>query len=104
MNLNYNPTQEQLRELLLSCDDNSGRHIIRVDRRGEVHITLLSDDETPTSWAKKMENQIQFRYKTRGMGSGYVGPEAAKDAAYVQLLFRDLLQDWQSGSRGYIEK
>jgi hypothetical protein len=104
MNLNNNPTQEQLRELLHSCDDNAGRHIIRVDRRGEVHITLLPDDEMPASWAKKMHNQIQFRYKTHGMGSGYVGPEAAKDAAYVQLLFRDLLQDWQSGSRGYIEK
>jgi hypothetical protein len=104
MNLTNNPTQELLRELLRSCDDNAGRHIIRVDRRGEVHITLLSDDETPASWAKKMENQIQFRYETRDMGSGYVGPEAAKDAAYVQLLFRDLLQDWQSGSRGHIEK
>ena len=102
MNLNRNPTKDQLRELLRSCDDDAGHHIVWVDRAGEVRITLLDGSVTPAEWATKMEGQIQFRYETRGMGNRYVGSEAAEDSEYVELLFRDLVQDWQRGAKGYV--
>jgi hypothetical protein len=103
MNLSRNPTIEQLRDLLKSCDDNAGHHVIWVGYDGEVHITLLDEDSTPGHRAEAMGNQIRFRYETRQRDNGYVGPEAAQDGEHLRLLFRDLLRDWEKDARGYIE-
>jgi hypothetical protein len=103
MNLDENPTQEQLRALIASCDDEAGGHVVWVDPQGGVHVTQLGWDITPGGWAAKMGDRIQFRYETFQCGNGYVGPEAAQDDEYVSGLFRSLLHDWQRGACGYID-
>jgi hypothetical protein len=103
LNLNNNPSIKQLRELLQSCDDTAGSHVLWVDHQGTVHITLLDRKITPAVWAENMKDQIRFRYETYGRGNDYVGLEAAQDDEYVSSLFHKLLKDWQEEERGYLD-
>ena len=102
MNLNENPSKDQLRELLASCDDNAGHHIIWVDHSGEVHITLLPPGQVPAEWTIMMSNKVKFRYETLVCGGGNVGPEASQADKWVDILFNWLQRDWQRDARGYI--
>jgi hypothetical protein len=102
MNMNNNPTKEELQALLRACDDTAGGHILWVSRSGEVQIILLTR-ETAAKWAGRMGNEIQFRYETYGSGNDYVGENAANDDRYVSSLFKKLLTDWQEDKRGYID-
>ena len=104
MNLDDNPTREQLRELLGACNDGEGHHVIWVDGHGEVHITLLRcGGRTSGQWATEMREKIRFRCETRMVGNGYVGPETARDDEYVAFLLRDLVHHWERGTMGYVE-
>lgn len=102
MNMNNNPTIEQLTALIANCDDNAGGHILWVSKSGEVQITLLHN-ETAASWSKRMDDQVQFRFETYHQSRGYVGAQAANDSTYITSLFKDLTAHWEHGSRGYID-
>ena len=41
MNLDNNPTMDELRDLLRPLDDRAAHHVLWVDRTGEVHITPM---------------------------------------------------------------
>ena len=71
-----NPTERQLHDLLFACEDRAGDHVLWVNCLGDVQITLLTQ-ETSTSWAARMEDQIQFRYKAYEAGNDLVGQNAA---------------------------
>jgi hypothetical protein len=80
----------------------AGTHVLWVNHLGEVLITLLIK-ETPVHWAKRMSEQVKFRYEAYGAGNGYVGINAANDDKYISDLFNRLLNDWQNDRRGYID-
>ena len=103
MNLNQNPTSQQLSALLAACDDNAGTHILWVDHLGKVSISRLEDHETPAQWAARMRSQIRFRYESYAPGNGYVGPEVASDQSYVNNLLRNILNDWDEGKVGRVD-
>ena len=102
MNLNNNPTKEELKALLQKQDDMAGNHMLWVDLSGGVHIDLILD-ETGSGWEKRMESKFTFRYETYSPGNGYVGEDAANDDGYVSNLFAELMNDWQAGRRGLLD-
>lgn len=92
MNLNNNPTAQQLSQLLSICNDDAGHHILWVSNTGDVSVTLINDigpigfeQNTPT---------MAMRYETFQRGNKYVGQEAANDVSYVNSLLKDLINEW----------
>ncbi len=101
MNMNHNPTVEQLAALLGACDDAAGPHVLWVAKDGEVRVTALSD-ETRAAYGERRPD-LRFRYETYHAGNDYVGPVAAADKQYVQELFDNLASDWVHGRTGYLD-
>jgi len=90
MNLTNNPTKSELRELLASCNDDAGHHIIWVGPQGDVNIELLPGDMTPVGWAERMGDQVKFRFETLQSGNDYVGQEASEDKEWLDEVFDGL--------------
>ena len=102
MNLDENPTKEELQELLRPCDDERAAHIIYVTKSGDVKIHAV-DNESPAEWARENELSVQFRLETCVAGNGYTGDEAADDSNWVNRLYNALLENWQKKNVGYID-
>jgi hypothetical protein len=103
MNLNRNPTKEELQALLAACDDGEGIHVLWVERLGEVQISLLVT-ETDVEWLKGIDNEkVQFHYKSYAKNDGYVGKAASVDDMYIVTLFEKLLRDWHEQRSGLID-
>lgn len=103
MNLTQNPTPNQLKQLLMACDDGVAHHIPWVDNDGNVYITPLPDDSTPPGFEDANQRKMKFRLETLCMGCGYVGPDAAKDQEWVNELFEKFTRHWEQGTQGYAE-
>jgi hypothetical protein len=104
MNLDRNPTKEELQVLLEACDDGAGIHVLWVERMGEVQITLLLT-ETDVEWIREVNDQdVQFHYKSYAKNDGYVGKTASADDLYIVTLFEKLLRDWQEQRSGFIDE
>lgn len=93
MNLNNNPTAQQLSQLLYPCDDSAGSHILWVSKTGDVTVSQINDitpiqfqEDTPT---------MAMRYETFQQGNDYVGQAAASDMTHVNRLLTDLINEWQ---------
>src|SRR2546421_13074003 len=93
MNLNHNPTKEQLRELIKRCDDSAGHHILWVKKNGEVQLSRVPKDRTPVGF-EQGHPEMQLRSETFLAGNEYVGPEAAEDDEWVSELFDRLSREW----------
>ncbi len=96
MNLNQQPMREELRSLLLRCDDRAGHHVLWVDSSGEVHLTRL-----PTGWPpvdlQISGDRVRLRCETFLAGNGYVGSEAAQDEGWLDELLTALVEAWRTG-------
>jgi hypothetical protein len=46
---------------------------------------------------------LRFRFETWAAGSGYVGPEAAADEAWVRQVFNALRHHWENPGQDYID-
>ncbi|MCI0701722.1 MAG: hypothetical protein L0241_11620 [Planctomycetia bacterium] len=96
MNLDNNPTMDQLRDLLRACDDRAGHHVLWVDRAGEVHITKVEKKwPVPQPGPEVLDNAL-VRFETFWAGKGYVGAEAATSDEWITDAFNWLLRDWAS--------
>lgn len=91
MNLNNNPTHEQLRDLLRDCDDMAGHHLLWVKKNGEVKLSRIPVRDDPASFH---DANMRLRCETFLAGNEYVGPEAADDDRWVSELFDRLLEEW----------
>jgi len=105
MNLNANPTREQLRELLEQCDDTAGHHVVWVKRNGDVVISTIRHsyvdiakirDEPTVIGFQQDHPEMQLRCETFLAGNEYVGPEAAANDEWVSEFFDALLNAWQN--------
>lgn len=104
MNLNRNPTKEELQALIAGCDDGKGIHVMWVERLGEVQITLLLT-ETDMKWITEVDNEkVHLHYKSYAKNDGYVGKSASVDDLYMVTLFEKLLRDWQEDRSGFIDE
>ncbi|NHZ94568.1 hypothetical protein [Massilia sp. CCM 8734] len=93
MNLNQNPTVDQLKVIVAACDDEETHHILWVDNTGEVRVTPLPDDITPSGFERKFPTTL-LRFETYHQGNGYVGQEAADDEAHMNSVFNSLVREW----------
>ena len=60
MNMTRKPTVTQLRTLLAKADDFAGHPILWVDKKGEVHLSLVPDQATPRGWSEHYGDRLQF--------------------------------------------
>jgi hypothetical protein len=102
MNLNNNPTVNQLREMIAKCDDENFHHIIWVNRNGIVNIHVLKGDDSPAIWSTANENIIQFLHESFSAGSNYVGRNASLDDWWMNKLFEVLTTNWANKTMGYV--
>ncbi|MFC6282794.1 MULTISPECIES: hypothetical protein [Polaromonas] len=100
MNLNANPSITDLKDLIASANDSAGHHILWVDTQGDVYLNCLDGDLSPVGFEDKVSKVLKLRYETFERGSGYMGPEAALDEAWVGRLFRSLVKEWQDRPSG----
>ena len=60
MNLNNNPTIEQLRDLIRQGDDWGGRHVLWVKKNGDVEISTIPLNHTGMEF-QKINQDMQMR-------------------------------------------
>ncbi|CNK96636.1 MULTISPECIES: hypothetical protein [Yersinia] len=92
MNLNNNPTEQELSGLIAVCDDKAGNHILWVSKAGDVEIALLIN-QGPIAFEESTPS-MAMRYETFQQGNDYVGKDAAGDTTHVSRLFNDLINEW----------
>lgn len=92
MNLNNNPTAQQLSQLLSVCNDEAGHHILWVSKSGDVSVTQINDI-SPIGFQESTPS-MAMRYETFQQGNSYVGPDAANDMGHVNRLLKDLINEW----------
>ena len=95
MNANRNPTKEQLKALLSSCDDNKGAHVLWVNPDGDVQISLIPDDLSIPEWDNSMGDEILFRFGSYSRGNGWVGSKAAQSGEHMDRIFNDIVNLWE---------
>jgi len=93
MNLNQNPTKEQLKALFSSCDDTIGHHVLWVARNGDVALTPLPSELNPVGF-DQTNPDLLLRYET--FVRGYVGQQAAEDEKFVDRIFKSLKGEWET--------
>jgi hypothetical protein len=94
MNLDTNPTVEQLRVLVRQCDDSGSHHVLWVKKTGDVEISPIPKDQTPVGF-EEAHPLMQLRFETFLAGNEYVGPEAAADDDWMSELFENLRKEWE---------
>jgi hypothetical protein len=92
MNLNNNPTMDQLRELFRRCDDRAGRHIAWVDHAGEVRIEPVPGGDV-TGFIQGHAD-LKMWLRVFEPGHDYVGPGAADDTGWVEDVYLALTREW----------
>lgn len=105
MNLNENPTVDQLKTLFAAADDEAGHHILWANKAGDVHLTCLSRDEGPVGFEMGAPSLL-LRYGTFSAGSGHVGVGAATDDNFMASLYKSLVREWAKTptKRRYIDE
>lgn len=99
MNLNDNPTREQLRELIGRCDDSAGHHVLWVTLSGEVKLSPVPFDRPPDE-LQRIYPDMRLRVDTFLAGNEYVGAEAAADDDWLTELFQRLINEWSKVKEG----
>lgn len=87
-------TIESVRKLIASKDDTESRQI----RVSEDGILYLSDDV-----GNQKLDGVKFRLETFDWGNDYVGASAAQDDGWVRRVFVAVRDNWNQGTRGYID-
>ena len=100
MNMNQNPTVDQLRALVAACRGADAHHVMWIESNGEVHIDPVPDDLTPVGFEHAKGSAMKYRYETFVAGNGYVGAQAAADAVHMKELFDDLNAAWSDKDDG----
>lgn len=98
MNMNNNPTIEELEKLVQVAHDDKANHVLWVDTDGNVELTALPDDLGPVELEANTP-EMKMRYETFGQSNGYVGHAAAQDQSFMDRIFKSLCKEWQTKSQ-----
>ena len=93
MNMNSNPTIDQLQQIFTACNDKAGHHVLWIERNGEVHLDQLPEALGPVGF-EESKFEMQCRFETYSQGAGYVGAEAAKDKDFIESVYDELVRVW----------
>ena len=89
MNLNNQPTIEQLAEMFAAQKDTLDDHILWIGKSGEVQIDCLAP-HTEEAEFDRNNRELAARLKMYRRGQGYVGKKAAADRNFIEQVFDTL--------------
>ncbi|AVE03090.1 hypothetical protein BK648_21050 [Pseudomonas poae] len=95
MNLNNQPTINELAEMFAAQKDTLDDHILWVGKSGEVKIDCLAP-HTEEAEFDRNNRELAARLKMYRRGQGYVGKKAAADRNFIEQVFDTLNNAWAS--------
>ena len=95
MNLNNQPTIDELAEMFAAQKDTLDDHILWVGKSGEVQIDCLAP-HTEEAEFDRNNRELAARLKMYRRGQGYVGKKAAADRGFIEQVFDTLNNAWVS--------
>ncbi len=93
MNLNDQPTIDQLAQLFAARKDSLDDHLLWVNQTGEVRLDRLPPNTAEAEFEAHMPS-MRARFKVYRRGQGYVGKKAAADTEFVGRVLQTLQQEW----------
>ena len=98
MNLNQDPTVQQLVDLYSACDQTQSQ-VVYVTNSGDVRI-----DELPKNgqgWKDwETERDVKFKLNVYDADLKQVGPVAAKNIDFMQNELKHIVSHWEKGTVG----
>ncbi|MBD8094023.1 hypothetical protein IFT48_28935 [Pseudomonas fluorescens] len=95
MNLNNQPTIDELAEMFAAQKDKLDDHILWIGKSGEVKIDCLAP-HTEEAEFDRTHRELAARLKMYRRGQGYVGKKAAADRNFIEQVFDTLNNAWAS--------
>ncbi len=95
MNLNNQPTIDELAHLFAKQKDSLDSHILWIAKSGQVHIDCLSPHTHEQEFDQNQQD-LAARLKMYRRGQGYVGKKAAADKDFIGQVLETLKTEWQS--------
>ena len=95
MNLNKQPTLDELAQLFAARKDKQDSHILWISESGDVHLDCLEPGIGEEEFEKRTP-AMRARLRTYHRGRGYVGKKAAADREFLSRLYSTLDQTWQT--------
>jgi len=95
MNLNNQPTIDELARMFAAQKDKHDSHILWIAKSGQVHIDCLSPHAHEEEFDKN-NRDLLARLKMYRRGQGYVGKKAAADRDFIGRVLDTLKNEWQS--------
>ncbi|MDF2488546.1 MAG: hypothetical protein K0S77_1168 [Pseudomonas sp.] len=93
MNLNQQPTIDQLAELFAARKDNLDDHLLWVNHTGQVRLDRLPPNLAEAEFEAHMPS-MRARFKVYRRGQGFVGRKAAADTEFVGRVLGTLQEQW----------
>ena len=95
MNLNNQPTIDELAEMFAAQKDKLDDHILWVGKSGEFKIDCLAPHIEEAEF-DRTHRELAARLKMYRRGQGYVGKKAAADRNFIEQVFDTLNNAWAS--------
>ena len=93
MNLNNQPTVNELARLFAAQKDTLNDHILWISEAGDVRIDPVAACKEETEFEKDRP-QMRAHLKMYRRGQGYVGKKAAADKEFIGRVYQTLQQEW----------
>ncbi|MCI8211262.1 hypothetical protein AUC61_17175 [Pseudomonas sp. S25] len=98
MNLNNQPTINELAELFAARKDSLDNHILWVCEEGEVRIDPLASGVPEEEFVHRHPN-LRARLSMYRRGHGWVGKKAAADKQFMSDVLQTLHDAWNQAER-----
>ncbi|WP_339434630.1 hypothetical protein [Pseudomonas orientalis] len=95
MNLNNQPTIDELAEMFAAQKDTLDDHILWIEKSGEVQLDCVAP-HTEEAEFDRNHRELAARLKMYRRGQGYVGKKAAADHNFIEQVFDTLNNAWAS--------
>ena len=93
MNLNNQPTIDELAEMFAAQKDTLDDHILWIGKSGEVQLDCLAPNTQEAEFDRN-NRELAARLKMYRRGQGYVGKKAAADRNFIEQVFDTLNNAW----------
>lgn len=98
LNLNNQPTVDELAELFAKQRDTLDDHVLWVCEEGGIHIDRLAPNTDETE-LERVHPRMRARLRTYRRGKGYVGKKAAADREFMGRVLRTLQSEWPEAQK-----
>ena len=94
MNLNNQPTVNELARLFAAQKDTLNDHILWISEAGDVRIDPVTSCKEETRFEEERP-QMRAHLKMYRRGQGYVGKKAAADKEFIARVLQTLTLTWE---------